>query len=262
LGLPIDTMKPEMDWHTRYLQQASWTRQLRDYLMRESGVAGAERVLEVGCGTGAILIDVVEQTNQRTSDRIHIHGLDIQARSLANARRHAPQANLTRGDAHRLPFADRAFDITFCHFLLLWLSDPLAAIREMGRVTRSMGHLLAMAEPDYTARVDHPAELVQIGKLQQRALQDQGADPSIGSRIADLFRNAGLKIVETGTIAPRDPRLYGTSEWQAEWAVLRHDLSGLLPPNELDRLEQLYLHARRSDERMLYVPTFFVHAQV
>jgi cyclopropane fatty-acyl-phospholipid synthase-like methyltransferase len=44
-----------VDWHARYLQQARWTRPLREYLYGKAGVDSARRVLEVGCGTGALL---------------------------------------------------------------------------------------------------------------------------------------------------------------------------------------------------------------
>jgi hypothetical protein len=46
-----------MDWHSRYLQQAGWTSKLRGYLFQRAGVDKASRVLEVGCGTGAVLKD-------------------------------------------------------------------------------------------------------------------------------------------------------------------------------------------------------------
>jgi SAM-dependent methyltransferase len=251
-----------MDWHRRYLQQASWTRPLRDYLLEESLLGGADRVLEVGCGTGAVLIDVARHADSSTGRQPSLFGLDLLAPPLKSAQMYIPETILTQGDAHQLPFANHSFEITLCHFLLLWLSDPLGAIREMGRVTRPSGHVLALAEPDYTRRVDGPAELALLGQLQQRALWMQGADASIGSRIADLFDKAGLTIVETGTIAPRNISDYDESEWRQEWDVLRSDLADQVLETELNRLQDLDYEARRAGRRVLYVPTFFVHAQV
>ena len=46
-----------MDWHARYTQQANWTAQTRRYLYEKAGLSKTARVLEPGCGTGAVLVD-------------------------------------------------------------------------------------------------------------------------------------------------------------------------------------------------------------
>ena len=150
-----------MDWHARYTQQANWTRELRDYLFKRIGLTTAERALEVGCGTGAILSEIQTQS---------LHGLDILPAALMEARVHAPAARLTRGDALSLPYPNECFEIVFCHFLLLWVSDPHRALGEMKRVTQPGGYVLALAEPDYSARVDEPTELASLGRWQTESL--------------------------------------------------------------------------------------------
>ena len=239
-----------MEWHKRFLQQAGWTGDLRGYLFQRAGLPAARRVLEVGCGTGAILADL--ETGAA------VHGLDRDALRLAEARRHAPQARLTCADALRLPYAAGIFDITFCHFLLLWVGDPLQALREMKRVTRPGGSLLALAEPDYDARVDKPDELAALGRWQAESLRRQGADPGLGSRLAELFSQAGLRPVETGCLKSDEEHPPGPAERELEWDVLSADLRGLVPPEEIQRFKRLDETAWQRGERVLYVPTYWM----
>ena len=120
-----------------------------------------------------------------------IHGLDLEPARLAEARRHAPQATLACANALWLPYASGVFDITFCHFLLLWVRDPLQALREMKRVTRPGGSILALAEPDYNARVDKPDELASLGRWQAESLRRQGARPGPGEPAAGVVPPGG-----------------------------------------------------------------------
>ena len=242
-----------MDWHARYAQQANWTRELRNYIFQQIGLKNAERMLEVGCGTGAILSEIQTET---------IHGLDIQPASLMEARVHAPTASLTCADALSLPYPDDSFDITFCHFLLLWVSDPQKVIHEMKRVTRLGGYVLALAEPDYSARVDEPAELAVLGRWQTESLQRQGADPSLGGRLAELFYRVGIEIVETGTIENQGSDAPTSIERKLEWEVLENDLAEFVPLAEIQRLKMLDETAWARGERLLHVSTYFAWGRV
>ena len=248
-----------MDWHRRYLQQANWTRDLRTYLLQKAGLSQASRlhtaalqraslVLEVGCGTGAILTEL--------PNHVSVHGLDIDSAALAQCQLHVPAAYLVRGNALQLPYANNAFDIVYCHFLLLWVKDPLQALLEMKRVTKRGAHILAFAEPDYTGRLDEPRELVPLGQWQAESLRRQGADPGLGARLADLFFRAGIELLETGTIqgAKSDP---SPEDWETEWAVIESDLAGFIPREDLQKMKRLDQQARARGERELHVPTYF-----
>jgi SAM-dependent methyltransferase len=242
-----------MDWHARYTQQANWTRDLRQYLFEKTEVPRARRALEVGCGTGAILSELAAQGA--------LHALDLDPAALAQCRVHAPGAILTRGDALALPFPAGSFDITFCHFLLLWVHDPLRALLEMKRVTGQGGHVLALAEPDYTARVDKPDELAPLGRWQADSLRRHGADPSLGGQLADLFFSAGIEIVEAGAIqgAERDP---SPEERELEWAVLESDVAGFVSSEDLHKMKLLDERAWQRGERVLHVPTYFAWGKI
>jgi len=237
-----------MDWHRRYLQQARWTRDLRVYLFKKAGLETAKRVLEVGCGTGAILSEL--------PNHISSHGLDIDPAALRQCRVHAPAASFVQGDALQLPYSNPTFDIVYCHFLLLWIVDPLGALLEMKRVANAGAHIIAFAEPDYTARLDEPLELAPLGKWQSEALRRQGADPGLGVRLDDLFFEAGIQLIETGTIqnAGLDS---SPEEWEMEWAVIEADLAGFIASDDIHKMKNLDQQARARGERVLHVPTYF-----
>jgi SAM-dependent methyltransferase len=244
-------MKSEINWHLRFKQQAQWTAPLRKHLFEKANLARANNILEIGCGTGAILMDLPGTIQPR------LHALDLDFSRLQQAKNHAPSAHFASGDALALPYPTHAFDITFCHFLLLWVKNPLLALTEMRRVTRPKGAVLVMAEPDYGNRVDRPASLVDLGKLQTLALQGQGADPTIGSRLPSLFQQAGIDLVEFGSLQKQDPETFSDNDWEQEWAVLGSDLAGKLSALELARLKNIDEQARLQGTRILYVPTHF-----
>jgi ubiquinone/menaquinone biosynthesis C-methylase UbiE len=233
-----------MNWHSRYLQQAAWTRDLRTYLFEQAGLKIASHVLEVGCGTGAILRELSAPA---------LHGLDLEAGSLAECKIHAPAASLTLGDGHFLPYPDQSFDIVYCHFLLLWVKNPLQVLCEMARVGRSV---LALAEPDYSQRVDEPPTLKQLGEWQTEALRRQGANPSFGAALPDTFYQAGIRLIETGPIQGQAV-MNSAEDWEQEWAVIESDLAGFVPEVEIQKMKKLDEAARGNGERTLYVPTFF-----
>ena len=240
-----------MNWHTRYAQQAKWTRDLRAYIFNKIQLKETDRVLEVGCGTGAILSELPVH--------YHLYGLDIDPSALAQCRLHVPTASLTHGNALQLPYSDNSFDVVYCHFLLLWVKDPLQALFEMKRVTRK--YVIAFAEPDYSNRIDKPDELAQLGKWQTDALRQKGADPGFGARLAESFFQVGIKIIETGTIQSAESEA-SIEDWELEWDVIESDLAGQIPEADLQKMSLVDKTARERGERILHVPTYFAWGHI
>jgi len=253
-------MNKDVDWHARFSQQAGWTRDLRQYLFKKAGLAMASRILEVGCGTGAILADIPNRAGSQ------VYGLDIDPGMIQQAARNVPQAVLTVADAHNLPYPNETFEISFCHYLLLWVASPLKVLQEMKRVTRTGGVLMAMAEPDYSQRMDEPESMQEAGRLQTASLQEQGADVSMGAKLGDLFRKAGIDLVESGWMENRKEvkqlieRL--EEEHDLEWQVLESDIRGYITREQMEIFHQMDMEARRKGTRKIQIPTAFAWGKV
>ena len=247
------------EWHRRFQQQARWTHDLRRYLFEHVGVSDLGSILSVGCGTGAILQELVAQDSGGAQ---RFFGLDINQKFLDLAQENILLARLTCGDAHQLPYPGASFDLSLCHFLLLWVADPIQVLAEMRRVTRPGHAVMALAEPDYGGRIDFPYELEQLGEWQQAALSSQGADLQIGRQLSGLFCRAGLIDVESGVLGGQWSGQPEQGAWESEWAMLRSDLAGSVPTAQLDSLQAQDQRAWQHGERVLYVPTFYAWGKV
>lgn len=238
--------------HRRYTQQAGWTTQLRRHIFTRAGLPNAHRVLEIGCGTGAVLASIPNSSAT-------VFGLDIDKASLLLAKTSVKNVALANGDAHQLPFLDATFDISFFHYVLLWLKNPAAAVSEARRVTLPGGAVIGFAEPDYSQSKTSSLELTKVNELQMKSLRSQGADPTIGSRLAALFSQAGVPPVEIGQI-DSSPNLLTGQDLELELEMIKSDLTGSMTPSEL---EALIARLRETKDFVVFqVPTFFCWGRV
>lgn len=149
-------------------------------------LGGCERILDVGCGEGA-LTRVLDEESPGT-----VVGCDRDPGLLMELSGPAVQ-----GDAYQLPFADDSFDLVVCQALLVNLPEPERAIDEFARVAADR---VACIEPDNSAvavesTVD--AESALAARARQRYLAGVDTDVALGADAADLFREAGLSNVRT-----------------------------------------------------------------
>jgi demethylmenaquinone methyltransferase / 2-methoxy-6-polyprenyl-1,4-benzoquinol methylase len=104
-----------------------------------------QRVLDVACGTGMVSRALVERWGCR------VVGLDQSPAMLAGARRKleadpdlAARVTLVEGEAERLPFGDEEFDHLTFTYLLRYVDDPAATLRELARVVRPGGRVASL----------------------------------------------------------------------------------------------------------------------
>jgi len=241
--------------HQRYTQQAGWTKPLRDHLFSRLKLPEAYCLLDVGCGTGALAPELLH-----CSSALKV-GLDIHFPSLRFFQSITKDFFLVQADGLQLPFRSNSIHLCLCHFLLLWVSDPLQVLREMYRVTCMGGYVFILAEPDYGGRIDYPPELEIVGKLQIQALQQRGADVMIGRKLKRLLHQAGFEVLESGVLGGQWSSQTATEGSELEWKTFEHDVQGLLAPHELNYLRGSACQAEINRERVLFVPTFYAAAQ-
>jgi len=239
-------------WHHRYEQQVRWTLDTRRYIFDCINARPSHHILEIGCGSSAVLASLAQDGFNDT------FGLDKNFDVLQLT----SSMGVTCANAFNLPFPNASFEICLCHFLLLWIADPLRALKEMKRTAKPGGWVLALAEPDYGSRIDFPPELETLGKAQSQALQSQCADASVGRKLCGFFVESGLQNIHTGIINAEWDHKFKQRDFDLEWDVLRKDLMWKLSPEELERFYRIDLDASRQGRRILFVPIFFAFGQV
>lgn len=253
----MSDLKSEVEsWHERFQEQARWTETVRGYIVEQLKLDQASNILEVGCGTGAVTSAMEDRLNAR------IHGLDINLLFLFKASQSHRSVKYIGANAYTIPYRRGAFDACYCHYLLLWLDDPLAALREMQRVVRKGGWVILMAEPDYEKRIDYPPPLVNLGQEQADSLARQGANPNIGRSIAHLMVQTGYQNVVSGLMGGQWSAQPDLTQTDSEWDTLIDDLGGSQSDDQFMAMRKIDMQAWQAGYRILFVPTFYAWGQV
>ena len=119
-------------------------RRWRAEMVAHVAQASPARVLDVACGPGAVTRALAASTD---ADLV---GLDLSADMLGEGARNVAAADLERrvalslGRGEQLPFADGAFDALTFTYLLRYVADPAATLRELARVVRPGGRIASL----------------------------------------------------------------------------------------------------------------------
>lgn len=153
-----------------------------------------EHLLEVGSGSGVLCRLLAAQVQPGGG----VTGLDISPEMTAEARKYALSAGLMdgitfeTGQAEALPYPDASFDGALAARLFLHVSEPEAVLREMVRVVRPGGRIVALDWDFETVTVDHPDRELTRRLLHWRN-DHHGGNNWSGRQLWRLFHAAGLE---------------------------------------------------------------------
>ena len=159
-------------------------------------VAAGHRVLDVGCGPGALTAELVKRLGPDA-----VAAVDPSETFVAAARERHPGVTVKRASAEELPFEDRAFDTALAQLVVHFMADPVAGLGEMARVTREDGAVAACVW-------DHAGSLGPLSVFWRAARE---LDPDVEDEsqragahegdLGQLFREAGLHDIEEGALS-------------------------------------------------------------
>ena len=161
-----------------------------------AGVDGNQRVLDVGCGPGALTAELVRRVGASS-----VAAVDPSEPFVQAVRARLPGVHVELARAEHLPFLDDSFDATIAQLVVHFMSDPVAGLAEMARVTHPAGMVAACVW-------DHASAQGPLGAfwLAARSLDSGVHDESqlAGAReghLATLFQSAGLRDVEATVLS-------------------------------------------------------------
>jgi SAM-dependent methyltransferase len=159
-----------------------------------------QRLLDVGCGPGALTRLLVERAGAST-----VSAADPSGAFVAAARARLPGVDVRRAAAEELPYADDTFDAVVAQLVVHFMADPVAGLREMARVTKPHGFVAACVW-DNAGGAGPLSPLWKAAQEIDPEVRDESAAP--GAReghLAELAREAGLVAVEASRLTVEVP---------------------------------------------------------
>ena len=161
-----------------------------------AAVAAGQRVLDVGCGPGALTAELVQRLGPDA-----VSAVDPSEPFVVAARERHPGVSVQQAAAEQLPFDDREYDTALAQLVVHFMTDPVAGLREMARVTRTDGIVAACVW-------DHGGGNGPLSVFWEAAHE---VDPDVadesklaGAReghLAELFEAAGLREIEDSVLS-------------------------------------------------------------
>lgn len=187
----------------KHLRERWWDDAFTTFLRETVQPRAGRRILDLGCGTGTAEVRLSRlQLTQVSLVAVDLIPERVQ-QARAAARSHNIRASFAAADGSALPFADGVFDSAFCVAVLQHVPDVGAAVRELVRVTRSGGRVVAV-EPDNNARYFYSSEAAGTRAYEASAQffgslageRSDTTDSRVGPTLPTLFASNGLEVLD------------------------------------------------------------------
>ena len=159
-------------------------------------VAAGQRVLDVGCGPGALTAELVRRLGPAA-----VSAVDPSEPFVAAARQRHPGVNVQRASAELLPFEGRTFDAALAQLVVHFMADPVAGLRELARVTRTNGVVAACVWDHAGGRGPLSLFWEAARELDPDVEDEANMAGARAGHLAELLHAAGLHEIEDGGLS-------------------------------------------------------------
>ena len=180
--------------HDRLIRQAERIAPITKRLFLEAGIGPGQRVLDLGSGVGDVALLVARLVGPSGE----VVGIERDASSIARAKARVSEARLrnvtfTQVDINQI-IADKPFDAAVGRFILMFLPDPVSALRSLVKLVRP-GGVLVFQEPSWVSLLALGARLPLWSSLLSsihETFQRSGVNTEMGPALYQVFQEVGL----------------------------------------------------------------------
>jgi SAM-dependent methyltransferase len=160
-----------------------------------AGVTRGQRVVDVGCGPGALTVELVRRLGADA-----VAAIDPSPPFVAALAARLPDVDVRTGAAEQLPYDDDSFDAALAQLVVHFMSDPVAGLREMARVTRPGGVVAACVWDHHGGGSPLSTCWEAVRELDPTAPDESDLAGAREGHLAELAEQAGLGSVESSVL--------------------------------------------------------------